>query len=244
MNLNLPPLSPVLVPPWLIVDLGGPFRVLSWALANGGMTTAHRLAWREVRNRDLPPQVDPCQWLRSAAGSAGLDDAVTLVTSHPLDRHRVTRATAEGYTVEAVATVGLGNAERVGGRKSPPTSHLSRETSPAPFPAGTVNIGVRISCGLTDSALVEAVSIVASARTAAILDARIPIATRTTESPHWATGTGTDCIAVAAPPGSQAYCGLHTPLGEALGRAVYDGVRRGAEAWKEDWIRTVERDPA
>ncbi len=43
-----------------------------------------------------------------------------------------------------------------------------------------------------------------------------------------ATGTGSDCIAIAAPPGQAAFAGLHTEIGEALGRVVYDAVAAGA----------------
>ena len=59
---------------------------------------------------------------------------------------------------------------------------------------------------------------VAEARTAAILD----LGLRTGDG-RPVTGTGTDCIIVAAPIGGpiQAHCGLHTDLGKALGEIVY-----------------------
>ena len=46
-----------------------------------------------------------------------------------------------------------------------------------------------------------------------------------------ATGTGTDCIAVAAPEGDIAFAGMHTAVGVAAGRAVYDAVRAGGAYW-------------
>jgi adenosylcobinamide amidohydrolase len=47
------------------------------------------------------------------------------------------------------------------------------------------------------------------------------------------TGTGTDCIVVAAPgtDGGEAFAGLHTDIGAAIGRAVYDAVLQGGMAW-------------
>ncbi|HRO11147.1 adenosylcobinamide amidohydrolase, partial [Amaricoccus sp.] len=71
----------------------------------------------------------------------------------------------------------------------------------------------------------EALSVAAEARPAAVIDAA-------PDRPGGRiTGTGTDCILVAAPPGDGAFAGLHTPLGEAIGRAVYAAVRRGADDW-------------
>jgi adenosylcobinamide amidohydrolase len=55
-----------------------------------------------------------------------------------------------------------------------------------------------------------------------------------------ATGTGTDCIAVAAPQGAEAFSGLHTALGEAIGQAVLRAVGKGAQVWMD----TVRREEA
>ncbi len=46
-----------------------------------------------------------------------------------------------------------------------------------------------------------------------------------------ATGTGTDCIAIAALPGRLGGAGLHAAVGEALGRAVREAVTAGAADW-------------
>jgi adenosylcobinamide amidohydrolase len=68
-------------------------------------------------------------------------------------------------------------------------------------------------------------SIVAQARTAAVMDAGHDLPTGR------ATGTGTDCIAVAAPQGAERFVGLHTEAGEAIGRATYEAVLDGARDW-------------
>lgn len=44
----------------------------------------------------------------------------------------------------------------------------------------------------------------------------------------FATDTGTDCVVFACDPREQVYAGLHTKLGQAVGRAIHDAVRQGA----------------
>jgi adenosylcobinamide amidohydrolase len=48
-----------------------------------------------------------------------------------------------------------------------------------------------------------------------------------------ATGTGTDCIVIAAPEldGGEKWAGKHTAIGALIGAAVEDAVLRGARAW-------------
>ncbi|MEM6486689.1 MAG: adenosylcobinamide amidohydrolase [Pseudomonadota bacterium] len=206
-------MTPRRAPPWLIVDLPTPHRVLSWSLNRPGFTTAQRLVWREVQNADLPPDLDAAAWFRAEMARAGHAEAVGFMTSRSLAHVVATDAAVEGVTARCVATVGLSNAERVGARLG------------APALAGTINIAVALSVPLSDAALVEALSIVAEARTAAVIAHGPDLATGR------ATGTGTDCIAVAAPPGAALHAGLHTPVGEALGRAVLDAVACGTREW-------------
>ena len=78
---------------------------------------------------------------------------------------------------------------------------------------------------VAEVAQLEAYAIAVEARTAAIMDLGLELATGR------ATGTGTDCLALAAPRGARAYAGLHTPLGEAIGAAVRQAVRRAGEDW-------------
>lgn len=51
-------LSPHLMRPYLLLDLGAPHRVISWAVHRPGMVEASRILWREVRDADLPPGLD------------------------------------------------------------------------------------------------------------------------------------------------------------------------------------------
>lgn len=200
--------------PWLEADLGAEHRVLSWAVQRGGLVTARRILWREVRNADLPQGLDVADWLRAEAAARGAEDAVVMLTSRDIRAHHHAAATVDGVTAECLATVGLTNAERVGHRQDP----AGRDW-------GTINIAVQVGAGLAFPALVETATIAAQARTLAVIAAGHLLPEGA------ATGTGTDCIAVAAPPGDTAYAGLHTALGEAVGRAVHDAVAAGAAEW-------------
>ncbi|MEM8622030.1 MAG: adenosylcobinamide amidohydrolase [Pseudomonadota bacterium] len=206
-------------PPWLTATFDEPMRVVSWALNRPGFVIAERIVWREVRNADLPEGLDAAAWFRDALAAAGHSDAIGFLTSRNIRRYAQTRAAVGAVSAEAIATVGLSNAERVGTRRM--AGHA---------PAGTINIAVALSHGLSDAALLEGLSIAAEARTAAVMDHGPTLASGP------ATGTGTDCIAVAAPTaGPQApHAGKHTEIGEALGRAVLDVVTLGVKDWMDE----------
>ncbi len=200
--------------PWLIADLGEACRVLSFAPWRPGFQNTQRIVWREVRNADLTPDLDAEAWYAAELARNGQQDAVGLLTSRDIGRHFLREAVVEGQRACCLATVGLGNAERIGSR-------LGRVL----VDWGTINVAVRIGAPLSDCALLEALSLSAEARTAAVLS--VGLATPM----GLATGTGTDCIAVAAPPGHAAYAGKHTALGEAIGHAVFQAVQAGAADW-------------
>lgn len=226
-DLQQPSLSPLqeislrLSEPWLVADLGCNHDVLSWSLNRPGFTEARQIVWRQVRNADLPRDLEPGSWLMGELEREGFSDAVAMMTSREIDRHDSASVTVETVTVECVATVGLSNAERIGQRRSGGSS------------IGTINVLAKTSVPLTEAAMVEAISIVAEARTVAVLDGQHDCGAGI------ATGTGTDCIAVAAPRGSNAhaYAGLHTPLGEALGRAVRTVVGNGVDKWLSEMVQ-------
>lgn len=210
---------PRLDPPWLTLDLARKMPVLSWSVNRPGLVRARRILWREVRNADLPEDLDVAAWLDAQLAAREARDAVCFLTSCDIAQFTQATAQADGITARAVATVGLSNAESVGTRL-PSAIHGW----------GTINIAVEIGTGgnggLTEAARIEALSIATQARTAAILAAGITLPTGP------ATGTGTDCIAIAAPAGSTRYAGLHTGAGEAVGRAVWGAVARGVTLWQ------------
>ncbi len=207
-------MSVTLTRPWLEFDLGAEMQVLSHVLNRPGFVTARRILWREVRNADLGPDLDVHDWLTGELAARAASDAPCFLTSRDVRAFEQARATQDGITATAVATVGLSNAERIGTRMA---------YDPASF--GTINIALRIDTGLTQSALIELLGIVAQARTVAVTELGHALPT------GLATGTGTDCIAVAAPVGQAAFAGMHTGIGVAAGRAVYDAVRQGGAYW-------------
>ena len=202
--------------PWLELELGADARVLSWALTRPGFVAARRILWREVRNADLPEDLDVRTWFQGELAARGALDAVAMLTSRDLDAFETAEATVEGITAVCVATVGLSNAERVGTR-------MDRSGKDW----GTINIALHLDLPLSDAALLELMSVATQARTVAVMEAghRLPTGL--------ATGTGTDCIAVAAPAGDTPFAGLHTPQGEAAGRAVHAAVARAARIWMD-----------
>lgn len=206
-----------LEPPWLDFHLGHEMDVLSWSINKPGFVQADRILWREVRNADLPPGMDIRQWTADALKDRNAEAAVLLLTSRAIGTFEHRRAHVGQTKVETVVTVGLSNGERVGHR----VDYSQRDW-------GTINLAVRISDGLTRVGLLEAMSIAVQARTAAVMDENINLPTGV------ATGTGTDCVAIAAPSGATDFVGLHTDTGEAIGRSVYDAVRAGTSAWRAE----------
>jgi adenosylcobinamide amidohydrolase len=226
--LGAPPFTVHCAPPFLTARFSSPQRALSWSLFHPGFATIRDIVWVEVRNRDLGPDVDPRAFLRRRLADVGFSDALALMTSRDIRRHCFETTIVEGVEAACLTTVGLSNGERVGARR------------PLRAFTGTINTLVHVSCALTDGATVEAVSIVAEARTAAILESR------QTRDGSAITGTGTDCIVVAAPcVGEPArWAGLHTAVGEAIGAAVYRATRVGAEEWHAENAHALSNEGA
>lgn len=198
--------------PWLAAHLPRPMRVLSWAPFAPGFTQARHVVWREVRNADLTPDFDVDRWF--AAEMARWPDAVGMLTSRDIGTYQRAEVTVDGIRAACLATVGLTNAEAVGRR---------RLYHSADF--GTINLCTVIDAGLTETAQLEALSIAVQARTAAVMAVGLQLDT------GLATGTGTDCAALACDPGAGRYAGLHTALGEAIGAATRQAVAAAAADW-------------
>jgi adenosylcobinamide amidohydrolase len=210
-------------PPFLVVSFPEQQRMLSWTVTRPGICSAQQVAWLEVRDRDLPADVDADALIASKASARGLDGIPLLVTSRDIRRHHVAQATVEDIMATCVATVGLSNGERVGRRASTPVSV-----------AGTINLLIHVSQPMTEGAFLETLSIAAQARTVAVIEADVE------RDGALITGTGTDCIVVAAPCGepSARYAGLHTAIGEAVGKSTCEAMLAGIECWKEDLRRS------
>ncbi|HEX7240672.1 MAG TPA: adenosylcobinamide amidohydrolase [Longimicrobiaceae bacterium] len=207
---------------WLVARFAEPHAVLSWAVVGGGRRRAEAVAWHQVVNAELCPDTDPRELLRGRLDAAGLPDAVGLLTSASLDGFVDVEKESGRLAARCVATVGLGNALRAG---DPP----GVGSTIAAAKVGTINLLVRVSAPLTEEALAETLALAAEARTLAVLEAGV----RSLRTGLPATGTGTDCIVVAAPEGGEPlpYAGKHTEAGHLVGAAVEETVRRGIEGW-------------
>ena len=205
---------------WLIAEFTDPQVVLSWAIVGGGLRRVRTVAWYQVEERELRPPVDPRRFLRQRLEESGMAEAVGLLTSRSLDSYVDVERSYGSWSARCIATVGLGNALRVGDPPGP-TGRI-----------GTVNLLCSISGALSANALIEVLSLASEARTAAILEARVPSGV----SGLAATGTGTDCIVVSAAADGVAleYAGKHTVVGHLIGAAVTEAMRRGVEVWKAE----------
>lgn len=137
-------------------------------------------------------------------------------------------ASRAGFSVGAWCTAGFSNALRAGDRATVMPGQSDGSGRP-----GTINLIVMANRPMAREALAEAIHIATEARTLAVLDAGV----KSVRSGSPATGTGTDCITVAAPilgnpdrtrggATEERYCGKHTLLGELIGRAVMQSCAR------------------
>jgi adenosylcobinamide amidohydrolase len=199
---------------WVVPDQA--CRVLSWAPLGSGIRIARLLANHQVKVEDREALRAPRAYLSRVVRAAGHDPrrTVALMTGAEVARAGYALAARDGVSVGAWCTAGFSNALRAGDRATVPSAH-----------AGTVNLIVMVNRPLTPAAMVEAVQIATEARALAVLEAGI----KSVRSGAPATGTGTDCIAIATPVRATArgmraepYCGKHTLVGELIGRAVFE----------------------
>ena len=204
--------------PWLEMDLGHRHQVAGWPIVSPSWGKAATIAWLQVKDADLPADVAPEAYFRERARADKVEAEIGLMTAADVSLYACERASNAAMEVTALVTAGLSNGESV----QPPTTPLARPPSDR-WHAGTVNIVMHTAVPLTQAAMFEAISIVAQARTAAIMDLGISLI-----DGRKLTGTGTDCIVVAAPAGPHAlnHCGLHTALGRLIGETTYSAARR------------------
>ena len=211
----------------LAVSLPAPWLVLGWAPLGGGFTRADLILNHQIEADDRAATEAPRAYLTGVVRAMRSDPrrAVAMMTGAQISRAGFATTRRGGLVVGAWCTAGCTNALRVGDRATagvPRAAEADRRRSHAAKP-GTINIIVALNEPLTRAAMAEALQIAVEARVAAIHDAGLA----SVRSGAIATGTGTDCIAVAAPVAAAAdransivYCGKHTLPGELIGRAV------------------------
>src|SRR6266545_3464735 len=191
----------------LVVDLGSPYRCVSSAVLGGGLGWVR--TWLDLQVERPYTRTDPGVHLLEE--SADLPRPVVgMLTAARVTRFQ--RAAVGGAL--SVATVGVGHALAAAG------------TRPRAVPAaGTINLLVVVGEPLTDAGLVNALQTAVEAKAQALAAAGV----RAANADGHATGTATDSICVACPPGARVpFAGPVTRVGAELALAVLEAVRSGA----------------
>ncbi|MGH2707522.1 MAG: adenosylcobinamide amidohydrolase [Actinomycetota bacterium] len=198
----------------LVVELGGELRCLSSAVLGGGLGRAR--TWFNLQVPSHYACTDPQRDLEEA--SAGMDRPVVGM---------MTAARVSGFRqawfgcARAVGTVG-GTGHALAATGVP--SHSGRS-------AGTINLLIVVEAPLTDAGLVGALQTAVEAKAQALAAAGIRALNAPRGYPGFATGTATDSICIACPPGERvSFAGSATRVGGELARAAYEVVRLGALA--------------
>lgn len=198
----------------LVVPFGDPaveHRVISSAVLGGGLGSAR--SWLCATVASDYARTDPVEDLRERAEAAGAPlPTVGMLTA--VDVRRVVRRTVGCATVHA--TVGVGCGIAAAGTRLPDWAAV-----------GTINLLVQVAAPLDDAALVGALQTVVEAKVQALAEARIPA-----RNGHgFATGTPTDAVCIAVPPGGGvAFAGTATVIGGDIAQAVHAAVLAGALA--------------
>ncbi|MEX0830108.1 MAG: adenosylcobinamide amidohydrolase [Nitrospirales bacterium] len=203
----------------LVVQFPQVYRCLSWAPWNGGETLASAVVNRHVDLHVSSASGTIAEGFERLFREISLvpDETIGLMTAANVDAYHDCFLVLSGAWVHAVATTGLSNARSV-------LDDADVELGYRCGSAGTVNLVVATNALPTIEGRIQAIHIAASAKTAAFRDTR----SMSRKSDRPADLTGTDCIVVGASGEiTEDQCGLHTVLGEMIGRAAYMVVSRG-----------------
>jgi adenosylcobinamide amidohydrolase len=163
----------------------------------------------QIESGDRVATEHPRRYLAALVSTLGFRprSAVAMMTGADIRKLSHVGVRRGNLIVSAWCTAGCSNALRIG---DPATAGKAGP--------GTINVAVAVNQPLSRIAMAEALAMATEARVAAVVDAGV--ASALTRRP--ATGTGTDCIAVASPIGGRAhaYCGKHTLIGELIGKAT------------------------
>jgi adenosylcobinamide amidohydrolase len=139
-----------------------------------------------------------------------------MMTAADLHQYCLARVSHCDLVACAVTTAGCRNLASVG-ETGNYLEHGSQSTC-----TGTINLIVVTNYRFTHEAMLEAIQIATEAKVKAVYEFGL----RRKLNGEPATGTGTDCIAVAV--GSERrylFCGKHTKWGELVGRASLERIR-------------------
>jgi adenosylcobinamide amidohydrolase len=207
----------------LVVTFRRPTLVVSWAILGGGLRThADHIVNHHVDVDAGDSKDDPQKALRQAARRIGIKGTlVGMMTGVDVRRFYRAKDSYDDLQAHAITTSGCGNLATVGETGS----YLEGRSQPV-LP-GTINVIVLLNYGFAHEAILEAMAIATEAKVRAMYE--FGLQSVTTGQP--ATGTGTDCIAVASGPNRRyVFCGKHTKWGELVGRASLESIRGALRA--------------
>jgi adenosylcobinamide amidohydrolase len=219
----------------LVVTFPRPRNVMSWAILNGGVRTRAS----HIINHHVDPHTpdpDPRRTLRQAASRIGIKGTfVGLLTGADVRRFSMARAVYNELQAYVISTAGCGNLGTAGETANYVEGHSPR------VPAGTINIIVALNYAFTHEAMLEAMSIVTEAKVRAIYE----LGLKSVATGESATGTGTDCIAVAVGHDRRyIFCGKHTKWGELVGKASLESIRGALRPANPDGQKTMNSKSA
>lgn len=206
----------------IAISASSPLKVLSSALVGSGFQWATHFVNRQVSKdydcEDAKTEMKhylrrrgfPVQQTIGMMTAVSVEDAVCTYENHG------------AFSVWTVVTAGVGNA--VDAAQAWKRARLDQKI-------GTINIIVFIDGNLTEAAYVQAVMTATEAKTKALYDEKIT----DPETNSYATGTSTDCIAIAATQTGEIfpYAGTITPIGKAIGRTVYEATREALRRYQQ-----------
>lgn len=178
-------------------------------------------------NIDYLENHDVEDYLIQLCWSLNIDSSYTtgLVTLARMKNVSVVYKTFKSIEVVAITTAGVRtNASRAGD----PSSYYEENGK-----FGTINIILLTNVRLADETLLEAFMTATEAKTVALNSLKIP----SQYSNHYATGTGTDGLAVFSNLESDnilTNAGKHSKLGELIGQAVIESVKKAVR--KQVWL--------
>lgn len=206
----------------IAITASAPLKVLSSALIGSGFQWATHFV-----NRQVPKDYD-CEdaetemkhYLRRHGFP--VQQTIGMMTAVSIEDAVCTYENGDAFSVWAVVTAGVGNA--VDAAQAWKRAHFDQKI-------GTINIMVFIDGILTEAAYVQAIMTATEAKTKALYDEKII----DSETNTYATGTSTDCIAVAATQTGVTfpYAGTITPLGKAIGRTVYEATKKALRRYQQ-----------
>lgn len=205
---------------YIVVTFPFPLKTLSSAVVGSGLKWKQIFVNRRVsKDYDCDdPASDMLEFLEMLNFSK--EDSVCMMTAATLSYYSKRYIKQSSFELFVIVTAGVGNAVDV----SKATEHVWQKKH-----IGTINTWVFINGQLTDEAFIQAVMTATEAKAKALFDEQIidPV------THSIATGTSTDSILISATQRGEtfAYAGTITPLGKAIGKAVYEctveAIRKG-----------------